>query len=138
MNLKRGFLRLWIAVSVTWLTIVGALLIPSFQSVYAPIRINVGQHEVEIPANLSRDKLEAAVVTFLKEYAAGKPEYQSASIDYVGAAKEVIAQYRPRSFVDPVLELLKFGFGPPLTLLVLGMVVWWIGAGFREKPNHQP
>jgi hypothetical protein len=134
MNFKQGFLRIWVLVSVLWLALAGFFFVDAIQSVYAPVTIQVGEYPVQFPGNTSRNEVHEAVVKFLKEKTAGT-QFANAAVNYSGAANEVIGNYQSKSLSDPIIRFLKFGIGPPLALLVLGVAVWWVASGFRQSPT---
>jgi hypothetical protein len=143
-NLRGGFLRIWLAVSALWLIIVAAFfyhqvisphikplvyILPTansdfyeLENVYDPDFKVADQTRIEFPNNVflfaSNDIPKAVLDTrsksFYEEYS--KPR----------DAELTTARWQSLGFASAI------GLLPPLALLLLGWVVGWIVSGFRS------
>jgi hypothetical protein len=127
MSWKRGLVRLWIAVSVLWLIfptylLVNDLQIANFSFSVKMIDVAMDYEFSKIPAPKKHDIDED-----VPDWAT--PEYWAK----VAQSHEELAQASWKEEVKAAaLQFIIFGAGPPIALLILGFVVRWIIAGFRQ------
>jgi hypothetical protein len=145
----RGLFRLWVALSVLWITFAVALSWPSLTNPHVDSFVFV-QNEGDVAFPYMSQ--EAATARARK--AAGEMQEvslrQAPGVTYFSTANEagleaemermapiMIGFYQvQQSQMRPqmILPALALAAGPPITLLGLGLLFSWVVAGFMRKP----
>lgn len=107
---KRGFLRLWIVLSVVWIAVVVAIFNPV-------------SHAAEL---LSRPAWEAAPIV-----SGSWERYQTDEERLAVAQSQAIASATRRMHWHQLQVSLGFGLIPPLALLLASFGAYWVVSGFR-------
>jgi hypothetical protein len=139
-NWGRGFFRLWVVVFLLWVVAMAWLFDPV--AIYAsPIRLLYEQagkkYEIEIPAGRDKDTIKRNLAEVIAEARSWEPNVAPSGGTPEERAASIIDSY---DFDKPRRELLRFLMAtllPPIGLLMVGLTLRWIGAGFRPRqiPN---
>jgi hypothetical protein len=146
-NLRRGFFRIWLAVSALWLIFVGAF---SYGQVVSPY---FGP-QVYVLSNANDDflKLDNVFDSYHSDFKVTYPVEISFANNVTLFAKndipKAVLDTRSKSFYEQYVKpreaelttarwqsldyATAIGLLPPLALLLLGLVIGWIVSGFKS------
>jgi hypothetical protein len=130
MQLKRGLIRLWIALSLLWVGMVS----------YIAINENIGSLEEASTRieGLKSGRIHENGWEDAPEPKNSEPLSANATVDTTVAKSLAVARAEAKR--DEVLKrvgsgFLLIGLLPPLLLLALGFIAAWVIAGFRSDPK---
>jgi len=130
MLLKRGLIRLWIALSLLWVGMVS----------YIAINENIGSLEEASTRieGLKSGRIHENGWEDAPEPKNSEPLSANATVDTTVAKSLAVARAEAKR--DEVLKrvgsgFLLIGLLPPLLLLALGFIAAWVIAGFRSDPR---
>jgi hypothetical protein len=144
LNLRRGFFRIWLAVSVLWLFIVGALFYDQIASPYIGPQFYILTDDLDFS---KLDEFDTFDRDFQAQHIAMHFPYNVtvyAPNNTPRAALDAGAKVFTEKYMKPLQTELTnarwqsleqasaFGLLPPLTLLLLGLVIGWISSGFKS------
>jgi hypothetical protein len=109
MSWRRGLFRLWLVVSLLW---IGSIAWETYENVFVPRR--------------SAAAAAACAETRAANKSLGNPWDCYAGLK--GGMFEDLTQVQPI-----LIQRTMVAIGPPLGLLLFGMIVGWVLAGFRRK-----
>lgn len=120
MRWARGFVRLWVAISVLW---IGAVVWAGYEAVLVP-----RNKAMQVQACFEERRLNAAK---------GNP-FDCLDGNTVPAPPAGFVAQRPFYFDDQIslsahAGYIWAGIGPPVALLAFGVIVAWIVGGFRRS-----
>ena len=142
MNWRRGLLRVWIAMSALWIGLAGLLVgLGSFGHDPAPLTVTVigsDGSSTKGPGWSSSSVLGRVHLCIKEAHGCG---FRISDAKAAGYSEQEIGEYLiARTTVESVtpngygVGLLGVLFlGPPLAMLALGVVLWWIAQGFGNR-----
>jgi hypothetical protein len=121
MKIRRGMLRLWIAVSMVWMAVIAVGFSDQLSEIFAMVEPPEGQGAVVLP---------------LGDYACWATRNSANPFTFI------VDPFRPeepktltqawRMCIAHKARIPAIALGPPLALLVLGFVISWIVRGFQR------
>lgn len=153
MNLRRGFLRAWVVLSVVWVVAVGAVNYDRLAfTIAGPWRGDIlmlpvsctdggGPRGTEGPdyvRNLETGKPWTAYTCWyaMPRFRALYPEYADLSDDTLADKlyRKIDKAYAPRGWLlGLVVSVSALALLPPLVVLLLGLSIGWVIGGFRGR-----
>lgn len=120
MNLKRGFLRLWLVGVVLWVGVCGWMQFPDWQANWDGTVQRQAEERSETQLRLERDCGDTA-----------SPNWLMTRQCELAVTRAEMEAYSPH--FQPPWEMAAVMFGSPLGILVAGEIIAWIARGFRRK-----
>jgi hypothetical protein len=136
MNARRGFFRVWIAVSVLWACLLAVIFYSDALKYTKPIHLTVAKYELEFPGTTSRETIRLALITFLTQKKPSDPSL--AQSDVGAAASEIATEFRYEDFPEFALRMTLLLILIPGILFVAGWAILWVFAGFRKDGEIRP
>lgn len=141
-NYRRGFIRLWVLISVLWTAGVCLLYSSQIDKEIEQWRFQSRfQSSLMLPVRCSDARghrgveLEAGICFFNQtEFRLLYPEYDDLTLDDL-TQKLYASVGKPRtsSFYNLIREVSLFVIIPPIILLLTGTAFAWVGSGFFQK-----
>jgi alkanesulfonate monooxygenase SsuD/methylene tetrahydromethanopterin reductase-like flavin-dependent oxidoreductase (luciferase family) len=136
MNWRRGLFRAWLLISVIWAVLATFIMSPltEWRMANDDVSLSYDGETLIFPATLDRDKIERALVTYIRQRWTETPRENRTR---EGTPEEIAA--RMAASHDPYSRWKRMGTivlavtAPPLVLLCLGLALGWVGRGFRTK-----
>jgi hypothetical protein len=124
MSIRRGLLRLWLVSSIAWITVVGFHAYTLWES-------GMGLLAAYQP---EKHPSKAELAAMLRDNSALHDDSAQAIYDRLKNLERLEAFERSqRNARDLVASNLRWGFGPPLAMLIIGGSLGWAFAGFRNR-----
>jgi hypothetical protein len=134
MNWSRGLFRFWVIISVAWVFLVGVLFVPTIRNMNDPVFFYDGSQVLQFPANTPVENVRARITDYLKtKDAQATPPSQRDPVEYDAEANIIMGDYQPRYVKDDAIRSAAFAVGVPISILMVGWALLWIGRGFRRQ-----
>jgi hypothetical protein len=129
MNWRRGLFRVWSVASICWIGAIGGHGVYEWYS--DPWRdfppSNQADPRCRAPSPPSWCSFDPDA------YLANKPQAKAAPNPFDKFDPPIVDPFKPEPQLTPSLwTTLLLSILPPISLLLLGAALWWIGKGFRE------
>lgn len=159
MNFRRGFFRVWVAISLLWLCGIGAVSGPAVHKEFQASRLNadIKTFKLLLPVRCAETRGEANKDYTTIQYSEPGPWEKYATCWYqVEDFRRLYPEYADLG-VEALSDKLYDGAGisrkrtdpwgmlrqtllvvalPIVALFALGYVLIWVGAGFSFRPNN--
>ena len=89
---------------------------------------------LQFPANTPVENVRARITDYLKtKDAQATPPSQRDPVEYDAEANIIMGDYQPRYVKDDAIRSAAFAVGVPISILMVGWALLWIGRGFRRQ-----
>jgi hypothetical protein len=139
MNLQRGLLRLWVVLTLLWVTAMTWLLWSELTITNPKFIIassHNGQYEIVGPEGATREQALEKFYSALETAKIGKPEDRAALLATRGSADEQVTVTNEPAVNWPRRRTAAAAvFLPPLAVIVIGAGLFWAGQGFFKRQS---
>ena len=136
-RLQRGLLRLWVVLSLGWIGAVGYhaySVWPNDLDWQMAFQVFVEKPPKEPPKPGTLGATDPDIV----KYSTERQKEIDRKAGIIKPDQEYDGPPDPRWLLakDIVRPHLKWAFGPPIGVLIIGAALWWAAAGFRKWPQE--